>query len=87
MFATGDVNGKAMLAHTAYREAELCVNLMLGHDDRMNYDAKPSVIYTHPEVAGVGLTAEAARLRGSMWTPWSCRCGFRPLCCGEPFRQ
>ena len=53
-----------MLAHTAYREAELCVNTMLGHDDRMNYDAIPSVIYTHPEVAGVGLTAEAARLRG-----------------------
>lgn len=62
IFAAGDVNGRSMLAHTAYREAELCVNTMLGRDDRMNYDAIPSVIYTHPEVADVGLTqAEAAR--------------------------
>ncbi len=64
VFAAGDVNGKSMLAHTAYREAELCVNTMLGNEDRMNYDAIPAVIYTHPEVAGVGLTAEAARQKG-----------------------
>ena len=64
VFAAGDVNGKSMLAHTAYREAELCVNTMLGRDDRMNYDAIPAVIYTHPEVAGVGLTADAAKQKG-----------------------
>jgi dihydrolipoamide dehydrogenase len=63
VFAAGDVNGRSMLAHTATREAELCVNTMLGRDDRMNYDAIPSVIYTHPEVAGVGLTqADAVEL-------------------------
>jgi dihydrolipoamide dehydrogenase len=64
VFAAGDVNGKSMLAHTAYREAELCVNTMLGREDRMNYDAIPAVIYTHPEVAGVGLTADAAKTKG-----------------------
>ncbi len=64
VFAAGDVNGKSMLAHTAYREAELCVNVMLGREDRVNYDAIPAVIYTHPEVAGVGLTAEAAKQKG-----------------------
>lgn len=64
VFAAGDVNGKSMLAHTAYREAELCVNVMLGKEDRVNYDAIPAVIYTHPEVAGVGLTAEAAKQKG-----------------------
>jgi dihydrolipoamide dehydrogenase len=64
VFAAGDVNGRSMLAHTAYREAELCVNTMLGREDRMNYDTIPSVIYTHPEVAGVGLTVEEAKKRG-----------------------
>jgi dihydrolipoamide dehydrogenase len=64
VFAAGDINGKSMLAHTAYREAELCVNTMLGVEDRMNYDTIPAVIYTHPEVAVVGLTAETAKQRG-----------------------
>jgi dihydrolipoamide dehydrogenase len=64
VFAAGDVNGRSMLAHTAYREAELCINTMLGQDDCMNYDAIPAVIYTHPEVAGVGLTAQAAEQKG-----------------------
>lgn len=49
-----------MLAHTAYREAEVCVNNMLGKDDNMRYDAIPYVIYTNPEVAGVGETEETA---------------------------
>jgi len=57
------VNGFSMLAHTAYREAEVCVNDMLGKKDRMRYNAIPGVIYTHPEVATVGLTLdEATRL-------------------------
>jgi dihydrolipoamide dehydrogenase len=64
VFAAGDVNGRSMLAHTAYREAELCVNAMLGREDRMNYDAIPSVIYTHPEAASVGLTTAEAQRRG-----------------------
>ena len=64
VFAAGDINGKSMLAHTAYREAELAVNTMLGIEDAMDYDRIPAVIYTHPEVATVGLTADAARQRG-----------------------
>jgi dihydrolipoamide dehydrogenase len=63
VWAAGDVNGFSMLAHTAYREAEVCVNDMLGKKDRMRYNAIPGVIYTHPEVATVGLTLdEATRL-------------------------
>jgi dihydrolipoamide dehydrogenase len=63
VWAAGDVNGFSMLAHTAYREAEVCVNDMLGKKDRMRYNAIPGVIYTHPEVASVGLTLdEATRL-------------------------
>jgi dihydrolipoamide dehydrogenase len=62
VWAAGDVNGTSMLAHTAYREAEVCVHDMLGTKDLMRYNAIPGVIYTHPEVATVGLTlAEAEK--------------------------
>lgn len=64
VYAAGDVNGVSMLAHTAYREAEVCVNNMLGREDHMRYDAIPSVIYTNPEVAGVGETEETAAEKG-----------------------
>lgn len=64
VYAAGDVNGKSMLAHTAYREAEVAVNQMLGKRDRMRYAAVPSVIYTNPEVAGVGVTQAMAREKG-----------------------
>ena len=53
-----------MLAHTAYREGEVAVNNMLGNPDEINYDAIPSVIYTTPEVAVVGLNLATAINRG-----------------------
>jgi len=62
VYAAGDVTGFSMLAHTASREGEVAVNNILGKEDRMRYDAIPGVVYTNPEVAGVGVTeAEAAR--------------------------
>ncbi len=61
VYAAGDVNGVSMLAHTAYREAEVCINTILGKRDRMRYSAIPSVIYTNPEVASVGETEESAK--------------------------
>lgn len=64
VYAAGDVNGTSMLAHTAYREAEVCINNMLGKSDVMRYDAIPSVIYTNPEVGCVGETEETARQKG-----------------------
>ncbi len=64
VYAIGDCNGKLMLAHTAYREAEVAVNHMLGKYDEMRYDVIPSVIYTDPEVASVGLSKEAAEEKG-----------------------
>ncbi|MDR2505757.1 MAG: dihydrolipoyl dehydrogenase [Oscillospiraceae bacterium] len=54
VWAAGDVNGKSMLAHTAYREAEVAVNDMAGAADTMDYSAIPAVIYTNPEVAVCG---------------------------------
>ena len=64
VYAIGDCNGKLMLAHTAYREAEVAVNHMVGKHDEMRYDVIPSVIYTDPEVASVGLSKEAAEEKG-----------------------
>lgn len=64
VYAIGDCNGKSMLAHTAYREAEVAVNHMLGIRDEMRYDVIPSVIYTDPEVACVGESAESAQAKG-----------------------
>ena len=64
VYAAGDVNGKSMLAHTAYREAEVAINNMLGRKDKMKYNAIPGVIYTNPEVAGVGETEQSAKEKG-----------------------
>jgi len=64
VYAVGDVNGKYMLAHVAYREAEVAVAHILGKSDTMCYDAVPSVIYTSPEVASAGETEESAKARG-----------------------
>ncbi len=64
VYAAGDVTGFSMLAHTAYREAEVAVNHMLGIADEMRYDAIPAVIYTNPELASVGHTEESAKQAG-----------------------
>ena len=64
VYAIGDVNGHHMLAHTAYREAEVAVNTILGKKDYMRYHANPSVIYTMPEVAAVGRTEEECKAQG-----------------------
>jgi len=62
VYAAGDVTGFSMLAHTASREGEVAVNNICGQADHMRYNAIPGVVYTNPEVAGVGLTeAEAAK--------------------------
>lgn len=64
VYAVGDINGKLMLAHTAYRQAEVAVNHILGKKDFMRYHAIPSVIYTNPEIACVGETEESAKAKG-----------------------
>ena len=64
VYAVGDCNGKSMLAHTAYREAEVAVNHMLGKTDEMRYDVIPAVIYTDPEVASIGHSKEGAEKLG-----------------------
>ena len=64
VFAAGDVTGFSMLAHTATREGEVAVNTLLGREDSMRYNAIPGVVYTNPEVAGVGVTEAEATTKG-----------------------
>ena len=64
VYAAGDVTGFSMLAHTASREAEVVINNLCGHPDAMRYDAIPGIVYTNPEVAGVGLTEAQAEAQG-----------------------
>lgn len=64
IWAAGDVNGKIMLAHTAYREGEVAITNILGGHDRVDYRSIPSVIYTNPEVGTVGETVESAKKAG-----------------------
>lgn len=56
IFAIGDVTGRSMLAHSAYRMAEIAVNIICGKEDQMDYHAIPWIVYTYPEVSGVGIT-------------------------------
>ena len=53
-----------MLAHKAEEEAIAAVEFMSGSSGHVNYDTIPSVIYSHPEVAWVGLTEEELIAQG-----------------------
>jgi dihydrolipoamide dehydrogenase len=64
IYAIGDVIGKIMLAHNAEEEGIAAVELMAGKAGHVNYACCPSVVYTHPELAQVGLTEEDAKKRG-----------------------
>ena len=64
VYAAGDITGFSMLAHTASREGEVAINNILGKKDVMRYNAIPGVVYTNPEVAGVGLTEAEAKNKG-----------------------
>lgn len=58
IYAAGDITGYSLLAHTAIREGEVAIEHILGNEDAMSYKAIPSVVYTNPEIAGVGKTEE-----------------------------
>lgn len=64
VYVCGDLTGFSLLAHTAVREAEVAVHSILGKEDAMSYRAIPGVVYTNPEIAGVGETEESASAKG-----------------------
>jgi dihydrolipoamide dehydrogenase len=64
IYAIGDVVAGPMLAHKAEDEGIACVEIIAGKSGHVNYDVIPGIIYTNPELAGVGLTEEQAKEKG-----------------------
>jgi len=64
IYAIGDVIAGPMLAHKAEDEGIACVEIIAGKAGHVNYEAIASIIYTNPELAGVGLTEDQAREKG-----------------------
>jgi mycothione reductase len=62
IFAVGDANGQQMFTHVANVEASLAAdNAIHGSKIKMDYSAAPHAVYSHPQIASVGMTEEAAR--------------------------
>jgi len=64
IYAVGDVIAGPMLAHKAEEEGIACVEIIAGKSGHVNYDAIAGIIYTNPELAGVGLTEDQAKEKG-----------------------
>ena len=64
VWAIGDVIPGPMLAHKAEDEGIACAENIAGQTGIVNHDVIPGVVYTWPEIAGVGLTEEDAKARG-----------------------
>ncbi len=64
VYAIGDVIPGPMLAHKAEEEGVACVEMIAGKAGHVNYDVIPGVIYTNPELAGVGITEDYAKEKG-----------------------
>ena len=64
IYAIGDVAGQPMLAHKASREAEVVAEVIAGHKAEFDVRCIPAVIFTDPEVASAGITADEAKQRG-----------------------
>jgi dihydrolipoyl dehydrogenase len=64
VYAIGDVAGQPMLAHKASREAEVVAEVIAGHKTEFDARVIPAVIFSDPEVASAGITAEEAKQRG-----------------------
>lgn len=64
IYAIGDVIPGPMLAHKAEEDGVAAVEIITGKPGHVNYNTVPSIVYTHPEVASVGLTEEDAKKQG-----------------------
>ncbi len=73
VYAAGDITGRKMLAHAAYKQGETAAENAAGGRHKANLRFVPSVVYSIPEIASVGLTEAEAKAKGSIST------GFFPL--------
>lgn len=65
VYACGDITAFSLLAHTAVSEAEVAIDHILGKARAMSYKAIPGVVYTNPEIAGVGKAEEELQASGT----------------------
>lgn len=63
IYAAGDINGKLMLAHTAFEMGKVAAENAMGKNAVCNLNVVPSIIYTIPEASSVGITEEEAKKR------------------------
>lgn len=85
IYAIGDLVDGPMLAHKASEEGVAVAEIIAGHKPTIEYMAIPSVAYTSPEVAGVGLTEEAAKQKGISYKAgqFPFKANSRARCIGE----
>lgn len=86
VYAIGDLVRGPALAHKAIEEGVMVADVVAGEHTQVNYDAVPSVIYTHPEVAWVGKTEQEVKDSGEPYktgaVPFAAN--GRALAAGEP---
>ncbi len=85
VYAIGDVTGRMLLAHVAYRQANIAVGHIAGGSEAMNYRVVPACVFTYPEIGTVGMTETEAKEAGeSVKTgKFSYRASGKALCMGE----
>lgn len=64
VFAVGDVSGAPLLAHKATKEGEVVAEVIAGHKAEKDWVSIPAAVFTDPEIATAGLTAEEAQQKG-----------------------
>ncbi len=85
IWAVGDINGQQMFTHVANREADLAAdNALNGNRARMDYNATPHAVYSHPQIASVGLTEAAARKKYEVMVG---KAGYQEVAQGEAMME
>lgn len=85
VYAVGDVVDGPMLAHRASEEGIAVAEIIAGQNPHVNYMAIPNVVYTHPEVAALGMNEMEARAAGMELKIGTClfRANSRARCAGD----
>ncbi len=83
IYAAGDCTGGWLLAHVASREAEVAVENMMGRGAEMDYGAVPRCVYTHPEIASVGVLERPANQEEVLVGKFPFSASAKASCLGE----
>jgi dihydrolipoamide dehydrogenase len=84
IYAAGDCTGGWLLAHVASAEAEAAVENMLGHSAGLDYSAVPRCVYTHPEIASVGILERPENKEDILVGKFPFSASGKASCLGQP---